>query len=509
MRDGQYKKKRGKGRTVIDPLIDLDEGSTVQGKLRSSGLSTLLKDTILQSRYYQILLILTVIGAILRLYALDQASLWLDEAMTYLFSINPFTEYWTLISAGGEVHPPLFYWLEYPMLALGHTETTLRFLPAIFGIITIPVIYFLGTEAVDRNTGILAAAFLTFSPFHLFYSQEARMYSLMLLFLALAMLSFFFAIKDESVKWWVIFGIFSALAFWTHFYSLILIAGLYIYFLVRTVKTDLTIKKLKGVGCSAAVLVLLCLPLLAIAWKILIGRTAGAPTWGIRGLDVLTITFNQFSGNFLLITVLFVIFFFLGLYMISRTRPETSILFIWLTILIFSASIGLSYFMPMVPRYLIGIIPIFFVGIASSYLAPARFKPDKKVVYFCLVLIVFVSLPGLMNHYNTVSKEDWRNISVLISENTAPGDIVVLMPGYVRAPFDFYYDNATDMTWEMGLSSAEELETLSTQKGSRKVIIALTHDLSAADPSGKSIQWVKDNTQYAGYYRGVYIFTIS
>jgi len=164
--------------------------------------------------------------------------------------------------------------------------------------------------------------------------------------------------------------------------------------------------------------------------------------------------------------------------------------------------------MPMVPRYLIGLLPIFFIGIASSYLALARFNTDKKIVYFCLVLILIISLPGMTNYYTTVSKEDWRYVSGLISENTASGDIVVLMPGYVRAPFDFYYNNVTDMTLELGLSSAEELNELYSKKGREKIIIALTSDLSAADPSGKAIQWLKENAQYAGYYRGVYIFTL-
>ena len=75
-----------------------------------------------------------------------------------------------LISAGGEVSPPLFFWLEHFMLNLGHTETTLRLLPAIFGILTVPVMYFLGSESVDRNAGLLAAGLLAFLPFHLFYS---------------------------------------------------------------------------------------------------------------------------------------------------------------------------------------------------------------------------------------------------------------------------------------------------------------------------------------------------
>ncbi|MCQ8894537.1 MAG: glycosyltransferase family 39 protein [Methanolinea sp.] len=508
MQAGEHK-KRSKVKNGNLSVVDLNGLSPVPLKKGHLGLIATVKGVLFHSRYIQILLVLTVIAAILRFFSLGLASLWLDEALTYRFSINPFMEYWTLISAGGEPHPPLFYWLEHPILVFGHNETTLRFLPAIFGIMTVPVIYFLGSEAVDRNAGIIAAAFLAFSPFHLFYSQEARMYSLMLLFLSLAMLFFYWAWKKEQIIWWIIFGIFSALAFWTQFYSIIIVAGLYLYYFAWILKTNLDLKKLKGLGCSFALFILLSLPLLAIIWTILIDRVSVAPTWGMRGLDVFTITFKQFSGYSVPIALVFIVLFLIGMYRILLIRSDTCILFIWLTILTFAASLGLSYLMPLAPRYLIGILPIFFIGIASSYLFPAGFKHDRRIIYMYIVLAFVVSMPGLVNHYNAGYKADWRSVSTMIAQNTSPGDIVVLMPGYLTAPFDFYYNNTTDMTTEIGVSSAEELDIHFGQRRDEKVIILFTNDLTAADPSGKAVQWLKEHARYGGSYWGVHIFTIN
>jgi uncharacterized membrane protein len=489
-------------------IPDLDQMKNIHSHQKNAGLFSELKNALLSSRYLQILLVLIFIAAVLRLYALDLSPLWLDEALTYRWSLHPFSEYWGLISTGGEVSPPLFYWMEYAMLSFGHTEITLRLLPAVFGILTVPVVYYLGSYAVDRNAGLLAAALIAFSPFHLFYSQEARMYSLMLFFLACALLFFFRAVKEEGVRWWLVFGLFSGLAFWTHFYSGLLIAGVYIWHLGMSLKRKVKLSQLKGVACSLAILVVICLPLLVISLGSMVRMTSRAPTWGNRGFEVLTTTLSHFSGYSAPIAVIFIALFFIGMYMIWLTKRDTCSLFAWLFILFLGGNVALSYFMSMAPRYFIGILPVFFIGIASSYLALTRFLPDRRIIYLSLVLIVLVSVPGIVHHYTVVEKEDWRYVSDLLAQSTRPGDTVVVMPAYMTNPFDFYYDNVTDGTREIGLSSAEGLHSLLTQKQEEKIFIAFTDDLNAADPSGEAIQWMKEHAQFAGNQRGVYVFVV-
>ena len=48
------------------------------------------------------------------------------------------------------------------MLMLGNNEVILRFVPALLGVLTIPLIYFAGKEFMDRNVGIIAAAAFAF-----------------------------------------------------------------------------------------------------------------------------------------------------------------------------------------------------------------------------------------------------------------------------------------------------------------------------------------------------------
>jgi len=210
------KKQGKKGKKTVSPAHgrqddkgDLDAGITSPAP---SGVSPLDKvvTAIRTSRYLQILIGLTFVGFILRFYNLGGNSLWLDEATTLTFARQSAGEIWASVAAG-EFNPPLFYWLEHGMILFGESEFVLRFLPALLGVMTIPVIYLIGKEFRDKNVGLLAAALLTFSPFHIFYSQEARAYAPMLFFFSLALLFYIKAYRSNETRSWVIFGIFSAI----------------------------------------------------------------------------------------------------------------------------------------------------------------------------------------------------------------------------------------------------------------------------------------------------------
>ncbi len=208
----------------------------------------------------QVLLIATVIGLFLRLYNLGFNSLWLDEASTYTISVKSLADIWQA-TAGGEFNPPLFYWMEHLMLQIGNNEVLLRFIPALLGILTIPLVYFIGKEFIDRNVGIIAAAAFAISPFLIYYSQEARAYSMMLFFVAFAMVFYFRAQKKNDLINWTLFGVFSALAFWSHFYAFVIIAALFLYLLIQ-ISRFRGLQNLKMLILGAIVFLVLCLPLI-------------------------------------------------------------------------------------------------------------------------------------------------------------------------------------------------------------------------------------------------------
>lgn len=116
---------------------------------------------------------LTGLAAALRLYKLGAWSLWIDEGNTlyltqHLSGKRPTDAY------------PLFFWLERLMVdALGTGEFALRLLPALLGILSIPLLYLLFRRVAGERAAFWAALLMALSPWHLFWSQNARYYTLL------------------------------------------------------------------------------------------------------------------------------------------------------------------------------------------------------------------------------------------------------------------------------------------------------------------------------------------
>jgi uncharacterized membrane protein len=465
-----------------------------------------IKSVISHSRYVQSLIILTILGFILRFYNLGFNSLWLDEASTNTFAVMSFSGIWQA-TAGGEFNPPLFYWIEHLMLVLGNNEAVLRFIPALLGVLTIPLIYCAGKEFMDRNVGIIAAAATAFSPFLIFYSQEARAYSMMLFFVAFALVFYFKALKTNELKNWALFGILSALAFWSHFYAFVIIASLILYAVLMQIgDIRKNIRNLKMIALSIVVFVVLCSPLILLTIQLFLSRTSSAPAFGIQGLGIISETFRQLSGFSDISMLLFFILFIIGIIQAFLIDKNKGIFLVTLTVLTFVISFILSYKMPMVPRYLIFFNAVFFIGVATSYKMFYGLFNRREVVYGFIAVLVIISTPMLVNYYSGYSKEDWRGFSGQIQQMTRPGDLVVVVPGYVSQPFNYYYSNATDQTLEFGVSTAKDLDAINAGKGNSSAYFIVTGDISAANPDGDAIAWLNDHTKPLGQNTGIYLF---
>jgi len=467
-----------------------------------------IKTVISHSRYVQILISLTSIGFFLRFYNLGFNSLWLDEAATLNFAKLSIIGIWNLTS-GGEYNPPLFHWVEHFMLFFGTTEIILRFIPALLGILTIPLFYLIGKETLDRNAGILAAALLTFSPFHLFYSQEARAYSMVLFFMSLALLFYLIAFRTNAKKFWALFGIFSALAFWTHFYSAIIIGTIILFtILMKAKKSGGNVSDLKPILISLIAFICLCLPLLIVTVRLFFVRTSSSPTYGIQGIGIITESIQQFFGYNIYSAIIFSILLLLGLIQILKSDKTKFCLFLAIIIMTFLASWGLSYKMPMLPRYLIFMLPIIYSAVAAAYRPIYTLFNNHSVIYIFIAAIILIATPYMITYYSSFSKEDWRGLSKSIESITKDGDIVVLAPSYISQPFDYYYSNTTDKTIEFGANTKNDLENISSAKGNSSVFIIVTSDIYAEDPGGGSLEYLNGNATFVGQTTGINVFVV-
>ena len=125
---------------------------------------------------------LTVLGATVRFATLDAQSFWLDELATASLLDRGFGQMLDGIRET-EATPYLYYVLAWPWARVfGLGEVGLRSLSAVFGTLAVPVSYAAGAALCSRRVGVVAAALVAVSPFLVWYSQEARSYSLLVRF---------------------------------------------------------------------------------------------------------------------------------------------------------------------------------------------------------------------------------------------------------------------------------------------------------------------------------------
>ena len=432
--------------------------------------------------------ILIFIGIVLRFYHLDFNSIWLDEAATLSLSNVPIPDIWARMASGGEVNPPLFYILEHFMIQMfGTSEWVLRFLSAAFGVLTIPAIYLTGKEFWDKNVGLVAAGLVTFSPFLIYYSQEARAFSLVLLLCTGLM--YFFLKKN-----WLMFGVVAALATYTHFNTLALIGALVVYALVQERHN------LKPIAKGLIVWIALSIPIGIVFIRIFSERIATAPSFGMKGVDLITRTFTELTGYEWYSVLVLLGLFTIGMAVLWLNKDKSkAILITWILLITITASIVLSYKMPMMPRYLIILAVPLYLGIAMASVGISRSisnKHNQKVCAVLVLLIAVIAVPYYTQYYTYYSKEDWRGISkdLQIKQNILPGDVVVV-PGYIKGPLGYYYSSP--------LKEATTVEELSAIPPGSYYIV--TGDIQSADPSGKSVQWLNANTRTVKNYGGVFL----
>lgn len=191
--------------------------------------------------HFPILAVIVFAGSAIRAYQLADRSLWFDEAFSWRVIQFPSME--MIQRVGQDNHPPLYFILLQGWSAcFGDSTFALRSLSVLFGGLTILVTYFFATEAFGKKTltaetnaelrarghgiGLVAAALVALSAFHIRYSQELRMYTMasaLGIFSSWALLR---ALQPPSrLGRWLLYGLIAVLLAYTHYYGLFTLAA--------------------------------------------------------------------------------------------------------------------------------------------------------------------------------------------------------------------------------------------------------------------------------------------
>ena len=231
-------------------------------------------------RIFLILLLLVLLGGTLRFYDLGKESIWMDEAVSLLeaqqeYSAQIITLVTQLEGSPYGHHLLLHYWIRY----FGNSEFSVRFLSAFFGILSIPVLFFLAKRLFDVRVALLSSLFFSTAMLQVVYSQEARLYSL---FGFLALLSTLFLVmlfdsnNNRQRKYLFAYIITMTFAMYVNYVTLFLmILHLFIFYF----RTDFKKNKVlfKGWLYSLSIILVLAIPLIKPFVTQLVSRHSALP----------------------------------------------------------------------------------------------------------------------------------------------------------------------------------------------------------------------------------------
>jgi mannosyltransferase len=163
------------------------------------------------------------VAAVLRFSGLAHQGFWFDEADTaQLVHFSP-GKMLGLIPQS-ESTPPFYYCVAWVWVRVfGDHEAGLRSLSAVAGVLVVPVAYVVGARLMSRRAGLIAAALTACSPLLVWYSQEARSYSLLVLLTAMSLLAFVYARETPTPRLLTLWVLASALALATHYFASVLV----------------------------------------------------------------------------------------------------------------------------------------------------------------------------------------------------------------------------------------------------------------------------------------------
>ncbi len=180
-----------------------------------------------------LLLLIVLLGTALRFFHLGTQSLWYDEAFSLAIA-DRLTLKEILTNQGHSTHPPLYYLLLHAWIrVVGVNDFTTRVPSLLAGVLTIPLIYLNGRKLFGPRTGLWSALFVAVFPFHVYYAQEARMYTLLALLTTLSLWFFLRAIERNRRTAWGSYWLCLVLGIYTHYFIAFVILVYHLYLVLH------------------------------------------------------------------------------------------------------------------------------------------------------------------------------------------------------------------------------------------------------------------------------------
>lgn len=394
-----------------------------------------------------------IVGTVLRVVDLGGRSLWVDEGLSAGLVSEPFGDMLNACVAHGQA--VFFYMVMWPWVRIWEvSEVSLGAFSAIFGILTIYIVYLLIRQLAGKKEAFLAALITAVAPFMIYASNDARPYSFLGFISVTAVYFFLQAITTNKTKYWILTGIFTAACPYTHLlgWSVALFEVLYLLLakayrqwpFMRNLALTLmgvaivyiplafaTLKQIRmyEIGASSPVgesgaglgrfIFVAGKQFLSGFYRILCGYSfidlGGSGLASISGIDIIHFVLTLVVGFGLPLLVL--------IYLIKH-KPKWGLFLL------------LMYITPFFQVFWEGTDPRRFTPPAPAIfglLAMAYFTWNRFLRVVTIILFLFIGGQAVGKMYamtsSVVKQEDYRQVSRIINENRQPEDVIVFYGG--------------------------------------------------------------------------------
>lgn len=387
-------------------------------------------------------------------------SIWADEVFSMDIIKRSYSE--IIDFTASDVHPPLYYFiLKFFVDIFSFSNISAIYIGKIVSIIPLALtVFYLGKKVRD-NFGFLCSAIygicIICMPKMIDYAVEIRMYSWGLFFVTASFLYAYDIITKKTISSWIFFTIYSLLAAYTHYFSLISVAIIYVYLFIVCIRQ----KQLKKWLICSAVTIIAYLPWLMVVIKQL--AVVNADYW-IEPITFRTIInyiifpFKELGSRLGYIPAVFLILLFifvtiLGIKKVIKTNKtisqKTVYIIMGFVVLITTVLIGIvvSFIMRpiFVERYMVPALGCFWLCFAYFL---SLLKNKKKLFSVISAIVILMSL------FNTavVAKNEFEILNGFkkydsVLQSIDDNDIIITNSSHIRGAIS-YYRNAKCYLWD-------------------------------------------------------------
>ena len=399
---------------------------------------------------------LILFGTALRWGNLGAQPLWFDELYTLRLATNRGGIGTIWANAAQDLHPPLYTLLQRGVLTfLPATEFTVRWLSAVAGVFALAVLARYLLDIAGPGPAHVGTLLLAVSPFHLYYSQEARSYAFSVALLLLAALVFRRAVATRRPRLWLAHGLCLTILAYTHYFNLFIIGAEFVYLVGLTMRQQCPRQAWKGFLANVLLIGIALLPLapaflhasqvnpvtgrttthisLVSSLKALVGGESryGHPVWQLVGAVVLIVlvTVGQTIG-------------------IQQLLLDTAAVGLPL-LFVFTLLPAAGYTVPSYEeRQFLAVLPFAITLVTAGVTALWNRKSawSKSIVLIAIAALLLSSFNGVYRYNSNFLKNQDFALVQYLHQAAQPGDLVLCNTYSAETTFAFYGD-AQMMYW--------------------------------------------------------------